>query len=331
MRANNARWFSIGVILILAITLVQAQEQPGSMPFPPGGMGGPGGPSLLMSEAVQDDLKLSEKQKTLLKKLQASMAQKTRQTFEEAQANGLEPGEMMEAMGTLNRDHNAAVSKVLVKSQKARLSQIELQREGLLALAKTDIASKLKLSPIQTKKVKSIVGEMRQAMFRGVPGPPGGGLRGGPPPDDQTGAAPKGKRSATKAKKANPRGNAPAGGDMPPGAEGLPGGEFFGGFPGGGPPDFNSEQFKEQMAKMMEAQKKNRDAALEKIAEVLTKEQSAAFEKLTGEPFDFLKLKFGPPGEKPPGADTPKDGGDTPKKDAPAKTQPKMKKGAGGQ
>ena len=121
--------------------------------------------------SVQEDLGLTEKQKTQLKRIQGSTDQKTRQTFQEAGENGLEPNEMMELMNSIGREKNSAVAKVLDKNQKARLSQIELQREGLMAVAKSDIAGKLKLSSAQTKKVKSIIVEMRQAQFRGMPGP----------------------------------------------------------------------------------------------------------------------------------------------------------------
>jgi hypothetical protein len=226
---------------------------------------------------------------------------------------------MMDGMNTLRRENEAAIAKVLDKTQKARLAQIELQREGLLAVAKSDVASKLKLNSPQNKKVKAIVDEMRQAQLRAMPAPPGGGFPGGGPGGG------------------GPGGGGPGGGG-PPGVGGGPGGDVGpgGGFPGGGAPgvgggppggmpDFNNPEFRAQMAKMMEVQKKTRDAATAKIGEVLTADQTAAFEKMTGKPFDFSKLTPASPPGNPPADAAPKAEADTPKKDAPAKTQPKMK------
>ena len=292
----RARCFTTGLVLLLATSLAHAQDQPVMPPdftfdfAPMGGMGGPGGPggqSLAMSPAVQEDLKLSDKQKAQLKRLQGSAIQKAREAFAAAQEGGVEPQEMMEGMAGLRREHESAVSKVLDKAQKARLAQIELQREGLLAVTKPDVATKIKLTSPQSRKVKTILSEMRQAQFRGMPTPPGGG--------------------------------------GPPGA-----GAFPGGGPPGGRPDFNSEEFRAQLVKVMDEQKKIRAASTQKIAEILTKDQTAAFEKLLGEPFDLAKLNAGPPTADPPSAaapsaeaETPKS--ETPKKDAPAKTQPKSK------
>ena len=80
------------------------------------------------------------------------------------------------------------------------------------------------------------------------------------------------------------------------------------------------------MTKMMETQKKSRDAATAKIGEILTADQTGAFEKLTGKPFDFSKITPGPPaGDPPPRPAAPKAEEEAPKKAAPAKNQPKTK------
>ena len=335
MRSIPARCFTTGLVLALAISAAQAQGPPQGMPFPmggPGGPGGPGGQSLVMMPAVQEDLGLTDKQKTQLQKLQASMRQKMRDGMQQAREGGVDPQEMMEGMAALRRENEAAISKVLDKAQKARLAQIELQREGLLAVAKSDVASKLKLNSTQNKKVKTIVDEMRQAMFRAMPappggfpggGPPGGGFPGGGPPGG--GVGPGGDANAN-ANAGFPGGGAPGGGGFP-GAGGAPGGNAGpgGGGPGGGMPDFNSPEFRAQMTKMMETQKKLRDTASSKIGEVLTADQTAAFEKLTGKPFDLSKINPGPRPGDPPADGAPKAEEDTPKKDAPAKTQPKTK------
>jgi hypothetical protein len=60
---------------------------------------------------------------------------------------------------------------------------------------------------------------------------------------------------------------------------------------------------------MREAQEKIRATATEKIAKVLTKDQSAAFDKMLGKPFDLSKLRPGPgPGRGPGPGGPPPDG-----------------------
>jgi Spy/CpxP family protein refolding chaperone len=339
MRWNTAWSLAAGLGLTFALALSSTRAQ-----GPPGGPGGgPGGlPSLIMTEPVQEDLALTDKQKAQIKKSQSSMMLKSREMFQAAREGGVEPEEMREAMTAINREHNVAVAKVLDKNQKARLAQIELQRDGLLAAAKSDIANKLKLNNTQTKKIKAIVEEMRQAQFRAMPPPPGvGGLAGGSPPNNPGKAAPKGKGGNSRNRRQTPGADGGQGnGDMPQDGGGFPGGGapgdggFFGGegFAPAGMPDFNSEEFRAKMAKMMEEQKKNREVASKKIGEVLSPEQTAAFEKMLGKPFDFSKLNFGPPNSKPPEGEAPKaeegtakPGEETPKVDAPAKSQPKTK------
>jgi hypothetical protein len=332
MRSNCASWLMAGLVMTLAASTVRAQGPPGMFP-PQGGMGGPGGmfgaPSMIASEAVQEDLGLSDKQKAQIKKLQASMLQRTRETFLAARENGVDPQEVMQEMSSLARDNNAAITRVLDKNQKARLAQIELQRDGLLALARADVAGKVKLTSTQTRKIKTIVDEMRQAQARSMPAPPG---FGGPPADGiaaapKVAAVPKSKGANAKGRRTPQGGNAaPGGEDTPPGGEGFPGGgpPGFGnlnGGPPGGMPDFNSEEFKAQFARMMEANKKIRETATDKIGEVLTPEQKQAFDKLIGKPFDFSKAQPGPP----PGADTPKAEEEATKKEAPAKSQSKTR------
>ena len=179
----------------------------------------PGGQSLISSPSVQEDLGLTEKQKAQLKRLDTSLAQKRREAFAGAGQGPPDPQAMMSAMTSLRRDYDAAVSKLLNKRQKDRLAQLELQREGLLAVARTEVSTKLKLTTAQSKKVKAIVDEMRRSQASLMPGPPGGGpggpFGGGPP-----GGGPGG-----------PFGGGPPGG--PPPGGGPPGGGPFG---GGGPP-----------------------------------------------------------------------------------------------
>lgn len=270
--------FAVGLLLLASATLGHAQAPPGRPPNGfggpggpggPGGFGGPGGLGLIVAEAVQEDLGLTDKQKTQLKRAEATAGQTMRQAFEPKEG-GFDPEMVGQAMETARREQDAAVSKILDKTQKARLAQLELQREGLPAIGRKDVAAKLKLTMAQTKKIQAILDELRRAQATAMPRFPGGG-----------GGFPGGN------------GNANGEGDAPPGG---------GGSPGGGPPGFDNEEFRGKFAKLMEDQEKVRKTAGDKLAEILTADQKTAFDKLLGNPFDFTKIKPpGKPGGRRPG------------------------------
>jgi hypothetical protein len=249
-----------------------------------------------MSAAVQKELGLTEKQKSQLKKLDSTMMQRRRRDFSRGADGDFDPRAMRSAMEASRREYDAAVAKILDKKQKDRLTQIELQREGLLAVARPDVAAKLKLTAAQSKEVETIADQMRQSLFRSMPRPPGG-----PPPGEGPGQG-----------QERPSSEGPLPGGGPP-----PGGEFPGGGPPpGGPPEFNREEFRAQFAKMRETQEKIRTTAIQEIGEVLTQEQKDAFDKLLGKPFDFARLR------PPSGPGSPPEG--TPSKDG-SRTQAKSK------
>jgi hypothetical protein len=290
---------------------------------------------LLTQESVQNDLGLSDKQKATISSLQAGIGQKSRDAFQSLQENGADAQEFRETMAGLYRDHQAALSRVLDKNQKARYAQLELQREGFLAASRSEIASKLKLTPTQTKKIKTIVAEMRQAQYKAMPGMLGGlqAPAGGEQPAGKSAPAAKTKKGTSKTRRSAGGGN---GGMDETGMDGgVDGGEiplngFAAGFPGNGPPgglpDFLKPENQPDFARMIETQKKSRDEASAKIGELLTAEQKAAFEKLTGKPFDFSKLQGAPQDAKPAEEGEAKPD-DSMKKEAPAKNQPKKKAG----
>jgi hypothetical protein len=261
-----------------------------------------------MNEAVQKDLKLTATQTQKLQQIEETMRAKRREMFEGAGEERPDPQTVMAAMTTLRRQQDAAIAKVLDKSQKTRLSEIELQRDGIVAVARKEIATKLKITAVQSKKIQAIIDDMRIAQRTLMPqfggGPPGGGGfpgGGGPPPGgpgggDFGGGPPPG---------GGPGGDGPFPGGPPGGGEGgFPGGPPQGeggrGFPGGGPPgagpDFNNPEMRAQFAKMREAQDKLQTTATKKIKAVLTKDQKAAFDEMLGEPFDLSTLRRGPGG-----------------------------------
>ncbi len=326
--------FAACLVLVVLLSPTRAQGPPGG-PRGPGGPGGPGGPSLIMAAPIQKELGLTEKQKSQLKKLDTTMSQKRRQMFTRTRSRqgNTDPEKMRTSMDSLRREQEEAVSKILEPKQKTRLGEIELQREGIFAVARTDVAKKLKLTSTQTDKIKTIVDQMRQDERVAMPRPPEGsqGPGGGPPGENgfQGGGPPSG---GPPGEGGFPGGGPPGEGGFqgggPPGEGGFPGGgppgeggfqgggppgggpPGEGGFPGGGPPgenglqgggppgggrpDFGSDEFRAQFDKMRKQQEKIRTTATKQITEVLTAEQKTSFNKMQGKPFDLSSLRDGP-------------------------------------
>ena len=138
-----------------------------------------------MAAPVQKELGLTEKQKSQLKKLDSTMSQKRRQMFTRTRSRqgDTDPEKMRTSMDSLRSEQEEAISKILEPKQKTRLGEIELQREGIFAVARTDVAKKLKLTSTQTDKIKTIVDQMRQDERVAMPRPPEGsqGPGSGPP------------------------------------------------------------------------------------------------------------------------------------------------------
>jgi Spy/CpxP family protein refolding chaperone len=270
-----------------------------------------------MFPAVQKELKLTDSQKGQLKKLETTLNQKRRTAFTKARQGGFDPEKMRTSMESINREQEQGVVKILDRPQSVRLGEVELQREGIFAVARTPIAKKLKLTSDQSGKIKTIIDEMHQAQRDAMPAPPegfrgpGGGAPGAGPPGEagvQGGGPPGGGRPGDEG---FPGGGPPGGGGFPgggpPGQEGFPGGGPpglggppgeggvpGGGPPGGGPPGFDNPDFRAQFEKMRKAQEAIRTTATEKINEVLNAEQKTAFESMQGKPFDLSSLRLGP-------------------------------------
>jgi Spy/CpxP family protein refolding chaperone len=307
---------AVGTAVVVLSNASLAQQGRQGRQLPPGGPrgpGGPGGPSVVLFSPVQKELKLTESQKSQLKKLESRLNQKRRQAFAKMRDEEADPQKVGTAMETLQRELEKGISEILDKGQRVRLTEIELQRDGLLALAKPEIAKKLKLTSDQSDQVKKIVEDMRQEQLRSMPPPPRGGFRGpggGPPgagalaggEEGFPGVAPPGAEGA-------PVGEGFPGG--PPGGEGFPGGPPAGGdqFPGGGPPRAGGvfpddgppdgqpgpgdQEFRARFAKLRREQEKIRSTAMKQLAAVLTSSQKSDFDKMQGKPFDLSSLRPG--------------------------------------
>jgi len=277
-----------------------------------------------MAAPVQKELGLTEKQKSQLKKLDSTMSQKRRQMFTRTRSRqgDTDPEKMRTSMDSLRSEQAEAISKILEPKQKTRLGEIELQREGIFAVARTDVAKKLKLTSTQTDKIKTIVDQMRQDERVAMPRPPEGSQGPGSGPPGENGLQGGGPPSGGPPGEGGLQGGGPPGeggfqggsfqGGGPPGENGLQGGgpPGEGGFPGGGPPgenglqgggppgggrpDFGSDEFHAQFDKMRKEQEKIRTTATKQITEVLTAEQKTSLNKMQGKPFDLSSLRDGP-------------------------------------
>jgi Spy/CpxP family protein refolding chaperone len=307
----KCRDFALGLALVFVTQTAQAQTPP-AQPSPPAEPPRSGVPSLVLSPEVQKDLDLTQKQEAVIKRL-ASKSAERRATLAEAGAEGGELEAKKAATTDLERGLEAKVFKVLNKRQKERLAQLEMQRIGSLAVVRKDIATKLKLTSAQNKKIKAIVYEMREEMARSMPRLPD------TPPEAKGGAsdgAPAGK-GGRKPQGSNigqggvPGGANPGGGVAPNGV-GLAGEPIFGDgalgdfsfpaaggvMPGGGEnpaggnrPNLDTPEYRAQISKMREAHAKLRASATKKIDELLTQEQKSSLEKMFGKPFDFSKIQ----------------------------------------
>ena len=322
MTRRNATSLAAALAMAALTTAVWAQGPPRG----PGGHGGPmgsgepGGPMLVMAPAVQKELKLTDSQKSELKKLDMSAAQKRRQTISKNRHADFDPEKMRTLMESQRHEQEEVVAKILDKKQNDRLTEIDLQREGILAVARTDIAKKLELTSDQSEKIKGIMDEMREAERKTIPVPAGeqGGFRrpgtyGGGLPDPEAGAFGGGFPGV--------EGGFPGGGPPEGGAGGFPGGGFpYGGPPrgdrgfpggglaeggpdvfegsGGGPTDFNVDKPRARLEKMRKEMDKIRSDAARQITTVLLPDQKQKFDKMLGKPFDFTSIRSGPGGPR---------------------------------
>ena len=137
----------------------------------PGDGGWPGQPrDDPPAPSVQKELKLSDEQKGKAYKLAQMANQKGRELIQSmAVARGsVNPRMMMEAGLRLRQETDQAASKILDPKQKERLDQIALRVEGPLAVARPEVAAKLRLNPTQNEYVQGIVMQMRQQLFMGI-------------------------------------------------------------------------------------------------------------------------------------------------------------------
>jgi hypothetical protein len=203
---------------------------------------------------------------------------------------------MLETITTITREGESGLAKILDKKQRARLTQIALQMEGVSALARPEVAEAIYLMPEQVEQIQEILAEAKTRQI-GHFLTQGFAMRGRrdapqPRPDqakaDTSKADPKADDPETQAKRRQA----------------------------------DRERMRTEFTKFRDGSDQIQDAATMKILRVLAKKQRERFDKLLGEPFDPAKLNgpggFGGPGA-PPTADAKP--ADVPKPSDPAPTR----------
>lgn len=148
-----------------------------------GGFGGGGAAGLIAMEAVQKEIGVSKEQvekiQTAIRELgggrgpgggdrpnfQEMSEEERTKFFEEMRKQGEERAKKAEEVLKANLD----------AKQLARLEELRIQREGAGALARTEVAAKLKLTDEQKDKIKEALASA-QVDFRGGRGPGAGGF-----------------------------------------------------------------------------------------------------------------------------------------------------------
>lgn len=136
-----------------------------------GGFGGRGGGSLLSIPEVQKELKIEQAQLELLNSLNQQRGSFDREAF-----RNMTPEQRSEAFAKMRAEREKKVAEILDAKQVARLKQLELQREGVRALDRDDVANQLKLSADQKQKIDAALAAEREAMrsaFQGFRGQDG--------------------------------------------------------------------------------------------------------------------------------------------------------------
>jgi len=165
-------------VLSLAVSSASAQDQEkprrGGGGFG-GGRGGPGGMGqdtvgILRMPEVQKELGLDEAKKKEATAIVEKTEEELRGSVNFRELQGLSNEERQKKMEELGKKREEAnqkaldqLAKVLDAKQLERFKQLRLQREGVTALARPEVAQKLELSQEQKDKIKKIQDEARQA------------------------------------------------------------------------------------------------------------------------------------------------------------------------
>jgi len=157
------------MVALSALALTSRAQAPGGQGAGMASLMGGGGQNnpvmLLLAPSIQKELKLNEEQKTKAYSLTKTAGQKSRELFQSMALGGnANPQGMMQ----LRHENDQAIAKILDTKQKERFDQIVLRVEGPLAVARPEVAAKLKLNDTQNGYVQEIMMQMRRELFMTV-------------------------------------------------------------------------------------------------------------------------------------------------------------------
>jgi hypothetical protein len=165
-----ARQISLSKRFLALLALAMLLGMPSATAWaqrPEGGrFGGFGGDSvgLLSQKSVQEELKLSDEQRTKATQL----AEKQREGFQDFR--NLSRDERQKKFEERTAANRTAVAAILDPAQVKRLRQISLQQQGARALADSEVADALQLSSEQKQKIKTVLddsGDKAREAFQG--------------------------------------------------------------------------------------------------------------------------------------------------------------------
>lgn len=162
----------VGLVLALAVLPLSAgiASAQGGGGRRGGMMGRQGGLQMLRIPTVQTEIKMTPEQ---IGKLDAKQAE-VRQSMQGLGGGGggqLSPEERQQRMEKVQEIQTKAVNDILDPTQQKRFRQLELQQQGPSALARKDVATELKLTDEQIKKIADLqrqADEDRRSAIQGV-------------------------------------------------------------------------------------------------------------------------------------------------------------------
>lgn len=140
-----------------------------------GGFGGQQtGPQLLAIAEVQKELGISDEQKSKLEAVVNDLREQSRGAFNFQDLQNLKEDEREKKLAEfrkkaeeLGKKATESIGKILDAKQNERFGQLQLQREGIGAIVRDEVADKLKLSKEQREKLTKIQEESRSAQRGG--------------------------------------------------------------------------------------------------------------------------------------------------------------------
>ncbi len=152
MRSLCVKLAAAALVLALVVpTFAQRQGRGGRG----GGFGQQAGPGLIFNKSVQEELKLTDDQKSQVTKL----GEKRREMMQKAREDAGD--DFAKAFQTYNQALGKEVHTILKPEQQKRFKQIEVQVGGANALNNPEIAKELNLTDKQKEEIRGILQDTR--------------------------------------------------------------------------------------------------------------------------------------------------------------------------